>query len=98
MGVKHCWFVWYEHLQPVLDKVAEGLQMEAGKVRAYELSLLQNDGLVANQSLHHDCTTPEGLPDAETSEDQEMQEEDADSDDREWSTISPSQLVKHRRG
>ena len=72
--------------------------MEARKVWAYELSLLENMGPVANQLLHHDCTTLEGLQDAETLEEQDMQEEEADLDEREWSSISPSHLRKCMRG
>ena len=52
------WEVWYTHLRDVLDKVAEGLQIPAEGVRAYELSFIWNVSLVDNQLLHHDCASP----------------------------------------
>ena len=82
----------------MLVQLAKGLGTMVENMKANELSLLRNASLVDNQSLLYDWTTPEGLLDTKDSSDQEMQEKEADSDDREWSSISPSQLGKCRRG
>ena len=97
-GLKTCRYVWYAHLELVLDLVAKGLEMKAGDVRAYELSLLQNDGLVNNQSLRHNCFTLKGLPDTGDPGDQKMQEKEDNLDNGEWCKLPLSQLGKHRRG
>ena len=74
-----CLYKWNKHLQAVLVRVAKGLRMTVENMRAYEFSLLRNDGPVDNQSLHHDCTTSKGLQEVEDSSVQDMHE-DADDD------------------
>ena len=83
-GLETCLYEWNKHLQAMLAQVANGLGMTVENMRAYELSLLRNDGPVDNQSLHHGCTTPEGLQEAEDSSVQDMQEDNDDDGDEDW--------------
>ena len=53
-------------------------------MRAYEFSLLWNIGPVDNQSLHHGCTSPEGLQEADDSSIQDMHKDTNDDGDEEW--------------
>ena len=64
--------------------MATGLEMKAGDMQAYQLSLLWNNGLVNNQSLHCNCTTLDKWSESGDSGDQDMQEEDSDLDNGEW--------------
>ena len=71
-------------MQDVLVWVANGMGMTVENMRAYEFSLLQNIGLVDNQSLHCDCTYPNKLQEVDDSSIQDMHEDADDNRDKEW--------------
>ena len=69
------------------ERVASSLGMTTENVRLYEFSLLRNDGQVENQSLHHDCTSPTVLQEAEDSSDQDGSEENDKEGEEDWAEI-----------
>ena len=83
-GLETCLFEWNQHLEHVCEQVASSLGMTMGNVRFYKFSLLRNNGQVENQSLHHDCTNPAELQEADDLSIQDVSEEDEEAEDEDW--------------
>ena len=81
-SLETCLFEWNQHLEGVQEWIAKGLDTSTENVQFYKFSLLRNEGQVENQSLHHDCTTPTVLQEAENSSVQDgLEEKDNDEED-----------------
>ena len=98
-GLETCLYKWNKNLQDVLVQVTHGVRTTVENMRAYEFSLLQNIGPMDNQSLHHDCTSPDRLQEEDDSSIQDTHEDSEDDGDKGWRNEQLCEVgLPHGRG